>query len=76
MSAPEYAPEEDRDGTPLAPGDRVSFKLYPRGTARGTVVVSDRVRVVVDGAALPALAIKADDGTVYTLHSGGVRKLK
>lgn len=72
---PPYAPEQDRRGRDLHPGDRVRFKLYPRGTAEGVVVVSARVRLVLsDGRTAPALAIESD-GVVYALSNGGVTKL-
>ena len=75
--APSYAPETDRRGRDLRPGDRVRFKLYPRGIAEGRVVVSPRVRVVMpDGGTLPALAIETDDGTRYDLSSRGTTKLE
>ena len=74
-STPAYAPETDRKGTALHPGDRVRFKTYPRGTAEGFVVISKRARVVMpDGSTLPALAIDSD-GTVYDLCGRGTTKL-
>lgn len=73
---PTYAPIEDRKGRPLHPGDKVRFKLYPRGTAEGVVVISPReLQVMPDGSMLPALAIESD-GVLYALYSGGVLKLK
>lgn len=75
MTAASYAPETDRRGRDLRPGDRVRFKLYPRGTAEGVVVVSQRARLVMpDGSTLPALAIESD-GTVYDLSSRGTTRL-
>lgn len=60
-----YAPAEDRKGQNLSPGDYVRFKLYPRGTAEGVVVISKRTREVLpDGSSAPALAIDSD-GTLY-----------
>lgn len=73
---PTHAPETDRRGQDLHPGDRVRFKLYPRGTAEGVIVVSPRARVVMpDRSTRPALAIQTDDGTIYNLSSGGTTKL-
>jgi len=71
-----YAPEEDRNGRSLRPGDRVRFKLYPRGTAEGVVVISKRtMQVLPNGEQAPALAIESD-GTVYDLYGKGTLKLK
>jgi len=73
---PSFAPETDRRGRDLQPGDRVRFKLYPRGTAEGRIVVSPRVRVVMpDGSTLPALAIEMDDRAIYGLSSRGTTKI-
>jgi len=72
-----HAPEQDGRGRDLRPGDRVRFKLYPRGTAEGSVVVSHRSLVVMPGGlTLPALAIETDDGRIYALHSRGVTKIR
>lgn len=61
-----YAPSKDRKGHDLHPGDRVRFKLYPRGTAEGVVTVSKRtLEVLPDGSSAPALAIESEEGTVY-----------
>jgi hypothetical protein len=61
----DYAPSKDRKGRDLHPGDRVRFKLYPRGTAEGVVVISKRTQEVLpDGSSAPALAIDSD-GTPY-----------
>lgn len=74
---PKYAPEQDRLGRDLAPGDRVRFKVYPRGTNEGHIIISPRSMVVMPGGGtLPALAIENDDGTVYALHSRGTTKLR
>jgi len=71
-----FAPAVDCCGHQLSPGDRVSFKKYPRGTARGTVVISERAfEPQPDGSRLPVLAIRCADDCVYSLHSRGVRKL-
>jgi hypothetical protein len=72
----DYAPQTDMNGIPVHPGDYVSFKTYPRGTGRGTVIVSKRVLAVMpDGKQLPSMAIDSD-GTIYAFYSGGVKKLK
>ncbi len=71
-----YAPAADRQGRPLSPGDRVRFKMHPRGTAEGHVIVSPRTfEVLPDGSSLPALCIAADGGVIYPLHSRGVTKI-
>jgi hypothetical protein len=71
-----YAPAADRNGKDLHPGDFVRFKTYPKGTAEGVVVVSNRAREVMpDGSTLPALVIMTDDGILYSLHSKGTLKL-
>ena len=76
----DHAPYEDRKGQALHPGDRVSFKLYPRGTAKGIVVISERAQAMVgDGSFAPALSIQRDGvvGTLYSMPSPrGVLKLK
>lgn len=60
-----YAPATDRKGRDLRPGDKVRFKLYPRGSGEGVVVISKRTQVVMpDGSALPALSIDVD-GTLF-----------
>src|SRR5262249_7372629 len=75
-ATPEYAPARDRNDRELHPGDSVRFKLYPRGTATGVVVISERARQVLpDGSTLPALAIDSD-GRVYSMPPPkGVTKL-
>ena len=67
----------DVKGLPVSPGDRVSVKTYPRGTVRGTVIVSDRVKCIgPDGVERAALMVRTEDGTVYNLPGPkGVRKL-
>jgi len=71
-----YAPTKDRNGRDIRPGDRVRFKLYPRGTAEGVVVVSKRtLEVMPDGSSAPALAIDSD-GTLFGMPpSKGVLKI-
>ena len=70
-----YSPATDLRGNPLVPGDYVSSPLYPRGTIRGVVVISERVREVQpDGSTLPSLALDVD-GEIYSL-SGRARKLR
>jgi hypothetical protein len=71
----DYAPETDRAGTPVHPGDKVSFKTYPRGTSRGVVVICKRALTQHQGEWLPALCIRSG-GRDYALYSKGVRKLK
>jgi len=72
-----YGPSEDRKGVSLHPGDRVRFKLYPRGTAEGIVVVSRRVRQVMpDGSTLPALAIDWDGEPYGMPPPKGVLKIR
>jgi hypothetical protein len=71
----DYAPATDRSGTALHPGDKVSFKTYPQGTARGEVMISTRAKENYGGEWLPALIIKSED-TTYPLVSKGVRKLR
>ena len=72
----EYAPAADQTGKPLYPGDKVSFKLYPRGTARGTVQIHPYGLEEVNGRRLPTLCIIDEEDRRYPLLSGGVRKLK
>lgn len=74
----DYAPSTDMNGEPVHPGNYVSFKTYPRGTARGFVGISKRTSVVMpDGSQLPALIIKEEEtGSSYAFYSGGVKKLK
>lgn len=71
-----YAPQEDRKGRPLQPGDRVRIKTYPRGSAEGIVAISSRARVVLaGGATAPALVVDVD-GTLYGMPSPkGVLKI-
>lgn len=69
----------DRKGAALKPGDYVSFKMYPRGSSIGWVVKSPRALtewVDAEGKRhwVPALAIKTEDGTVFSLVSKGVLK--
>jgi len=69
----------DVKGEVILPGDYVSAKRYPRGTIRGHVIVSKRVKVVdpLTGAESWALQIESDNGTIYDLPSSkSVRKLK
>lgn len=57
----QYAPATDRKGCELHPGDRVRFKLYPRGSAEGVVVISAHALVVLpDRSTAPALAIESE----------------
>lgn len=71
-----FAPETDRKGRPLQPGDRVRFKTYPRGTSEGVVKVSPRKQArQPDGTWLPALIIETEDGITYDLISKGTTKL-
>lgn len=74
----DYEHTTDCKGNVLHPGDKVSARAYPRGTIRGTVAVSERARVVQpDGTTVPALVVKTDDGTTYSLPGPkSVRKLK
>jgi protein involved in polysaccharide export with SLBB domain len=71
-----YAPQQDRKGRDLHPGDRVRVKAYPRGTLEGIIVVSPRARVVLlDGSTAPALVVDVE-GTLFSLPSPkGVLKL-
>lgn len=65
----------DCKGQVVLPGDYVSFKMYPRGTSRGTVFVSDRVKCVGrDGVERPALMIRSDEGDVFGMP--GPRSLR
>lgn len=71
----QYCPQQDSKGRPLEPGDRVRFKLYPRGTAEGTVTISPRAQAMTqDGQWLPALVVECN-GTTYSLNSKGCTKL-
>lgn len=71
-----YAPAQDRKGHDLRPGDRVRFKLYPRGTAEGVVVISPRtLEVLPGGKTAPALAIEADGKTYGMPPPKGVLKI-
>lgn len=71
-----YAPAKDRKGQDLQPGDRVRFKLHPRGTAEGVVVISKRsLEVLPDGTTAPALAIDSDGRTFGMPPPKGLLKL-
>ena len=71
-----YAPAKDRKGHDLHPGDRVRFKLYPRGTAEGVVVISQRtLEVLPGGSTAPALAIESDGRAYGMPPPKGVLKL-
>jgi hypothetical protein len=72
----DYAPDTDRAGTALHPGDKVSFKTYPRGTSRGVVVICKRALAEHKGKWIPALCIRSEGGRDYALVSKGVRRLK
>lgn len=70
-----WSPAEDRRGNPVQPGDYVSVPVYPRGTVRGTLEVSDRAWAVLPGGAkVQALVVLADNGTRYEATSK-IRKL-
>jgi hypothetical protein len=47
----------DRNGQPLAPGDRVRFRTHPRGTVEGVIAVSARTSSMVGDEWLPALVV-------------------
>ena len=71
-----WSPSEDRRGNPVKAGDYVSVPTYPRGTARGTLVVSERSWTVLpDGSKVLSLMVKAANGTLYEATSK-IRKLK
>jgi hypothetical protein len=71
-----YAPAKDRKGQDLHPGDKVRFKLYPRGTAEGVVTVSKRtLEVLPDGKTAPALAIESEGKAFGMPPPKGVLKL-
>ena len=79
--ASSYAPAADRRGEPLAPGDYVSFRTYPRGTKKGWVTISQKWMSEwrdEEGQrhTSPALAIVTEDGTVYDLSPKGTTKLR
>lgn len=64
----------DLQGEPLALGDLVSQPLYPKGTMRGTVALSERAFCVAcNGSAWVVLS--NEDQRSYSL-SGKVRRLK
>jgi hypothetical protein len=66
----------DKSGNALLPGDKVSFKTYPRGTARGEIIISEKtLEVMQDGTLAKSLAIKSESGAIYPLYTKGVRKL-
>lgn len=70
-----FAPETDRKGRDLKPGDRVRIKTYPRGTAEGVVAISARGQQrLPDGTWAPALVVDVG-GTTYPLISKGTIKL-
>jgi hypothetical protein len=56
----------DRKGRVIGPGDRVRIRLYPRGTAEGTVAVSSKTKVVSGGILLSALVVEAN-GAFYSM---------
>lgn len=61
-----YAPAQDRKGHDLHPGDKVRFKMYPKGTAEGVVVISKHgLEVLPDRTTAPALAIEVEGGRTY-----------
>jgi predicted RNA methylase len=61
-----WDPNTDRKGRPVKPGDLVSFRTYPRGTARGRLELSDRAWTeLADGTRIGALLIVTEDGTRY-----------
>lgn len=71
-----WSPSEDRTGQQVAPGDRVSVPLYPRGMARGNLVISERAWAVLpNGDEVLALEVLGDDGVRYTATSK-IRKLR
>ena len=74
LEGPSYAPEKDKKGNNLKPGDKVSFKTYPKGTARGIVGISPKAKTKHQGEWVPTLVIQAH-GTTYPLNSKGVLKL-
>lgn len=70
-----WSPSEDRRGNPVKPGDYVSVPVYPRGTMRGTLVVSERSwSVLPDGSKVQSLVVRASNGTDYEATSK-IRKL-
>jgi hypothetical protein len=71
-----YAPVKDRKGREVHPGDRVRFKIYPRGTAEGVVTISPRtMEVMPDGSTLPALAIELEGRLSGMPSSKGLLKI-
>ena len=64
-----WVPDVDVHGRELRPGDYVSIKLYPRGTARGVVVVGRAKHP--DGRRYLAIDV---DGRLYGLT--GATRLK
>lgn len=71
----QWSPSTDSNGQPLAPGDRVSQPVFPRGTVRGILEVSNRSWAVLpDGSKVMNLVVVTDDGTRYNSTSK-IRKL-
>jgi len=67
LDIPLYAPKEDRRGDSVHPGDYVSVKTHPRGTARGTLEISESGWFQeVGGEKLPVLVVRSDEGTLYS----------
>lgn len=65
-----WSPSEDRKGRPVQPGDYVSVPTYPKGTARGVLVASERSWAVLpDGSEVLALVVQTDNGTQYEATS-------
>ena len=69
----EFEPVVDKRGKTVKIGDRVSFGLDPRGTARGIVIPHPRETVRFGGKEYKGLAIKTDDGEVFRMP--GSKKL-
>jgi len=64
-----WEPSVDRRGRPIAPGDKASVPMYPRGTVRGVLKLSDRKWSVTRNGEVGALVLEADDGTTYEVTS-------
>jgi hypothetical protein len=59
----------DINGKRIHPGDFISFKMYPKGTNRGTVEVSKRTTSIDNktGKVSKALVVRDKDGTLFNM---------
>lgn len=71
-----WSPSEDRTGSPVAPGDRVSMPLPLHGVIQGILAFSDHSWVQLpDGTKIGALVVLTEEGVRYEATSK-IRKLE